>query len=220
MTGDKLSPVGVVVFLVLFFGLAFFLYRGVSKNNNSAKNITATGTPEKSAPISPMVSKNVSSAIVTLKTTMGDIVLQLFPDKAPKTVDNFIALAKKGFYDGTKFHRVIANFMIQGGDPLSKGSDTSKYGTGGPGYAFGDEINDVKLVQGVLAMANAGANTNGSQFFIVTAQATPWLDGHHTAFGKVIKGLDIVLAIGKVKTGANDLPVTPVVVNQVLVEVK
>ncbi|MDD4988995.1 MAG: peptidylprolyl isomerase [Candidatus Pacebacteria bacterium] len=220
MANDKFSPMGIAVFLVLFLGIAFFLYRGVVKNSASSPSLTATSTPETSEPVSPIVSKKILSATVTLKTSMGDIVLELFPDKAPKTVDNFISLAKKGFYDGTKFHRVIKDFMIQGGDPLSKGSDTSRYGTGGPGYSFADEINDVKLVQGVLAMANSGPDTNGSQFFIVTANATPWLDGHHTVFGKVISGMDVVLAIGKVKTGQNDLPVTPVVVNQVLVDVK
>jgi cyclophilin family peptidyl-prolyl cis-trans isomerase len=177
---------------------------------------------------------------------MGDIVLELFPLKAPKTVANFISLAKNGFYNGTKFHRVISNFMIQAGDPLSKGTDTSLYGTGGPGYTFPDEINavslgltsdaiaelegmgykyetdisSVKLTQGVVAMANSGPNTNGSQFFIVTAKATPWLDGHHTPFGKVISGMDIVLAISKVKTGANDLPVNPITINQVVVDAK
>ncbi len=220
MTGDKVSPVGIAVFLVLFFGIAFLLYRGVSKHSGSTQNLSTSESPTTSEPVSPIVSKKILSATVTLKTSMGDIVLQLFPDKAPKTVDNFISLAKKGFYDGTKFHRVIRDFMIQGGDPISKTDNTSRYGTGGPGYSFADEINDVKLVQGTLAMANSGPDTNGSQFFIVTAKATPWLDGHHTAFGKVISGMDVVLAIGKVKTGENDLPVTPVVVNQVLVDVK
>ncbi|MDD5050756.1 MAG: peptidylprolyl isomerase [Candidatus Pacebacteria bacterium] len=243
---DKFSPIGIAVFLVLFVGIGFLLYRGISKNPNPTPNVTATATPSPSQPASPITSQKTSNTMVTLKTSMGDIVLELFADKAPKTVDNFIALAKKGFYDGTKFHRVIRDFMIQGGDPLSKGDDTSRYGTGGPGYTFSDEINaeslglsadaiaqlvamgykfqtditSVHLTQGIIAMANSGPNTNGSQFFIVTAKATPWLDGHHTPFGKVVSGLDIVLAISKVKTGPNDLPVTPVVVNQVVVGAK
>src|SRR5881394_704251 len=121
----------------------------------------------------------------TIKTKHGDIRLKLHDDKTPKTVANFEKLAKDGFYDGTIFHRVIPDFMIQGGCP--KGT-----GTGGPGYQFGDEINEHRLVRGTLAMANAGPNTNGSQFFIVTAESTPWLDGHHTAFGRVTSGQEAV----------------------------
>ena len=127
--------------------------------------------------------------IVTIKTNLGDIKLELFSKDAPVTVGNFIKLSKSGFYKETKFHRVIKDFMIQGGDPNSKDSNWSDDGTGGPGYTFKDEINQHKLVKGVIAMANAGPNTNGSQFFIVTAQATPWLDGKHTVFGKVIEGM-------------------------------
>ena len=158
----------------------------------------------------------------TISTSLGDIVVQLTPDKAPQTVANFEKLAKSGFYDGTKFHRVIKDFMIQAGDPNSKGSDPTQYGIGGPGYSFKDEINSQKLVQGVIAMANSGPNTNGSQFFIVTASATPWLDGHHTVFGKVIKGLDVVLEIGSTPTraiqGVPDVPVEPVVVKSVKIK--
>ncbi|MFA5987184.1 MAG: peptidylprolyl isomerase [Candidatus Paceibacterota bacterium] len=149
---------------------------------------------------------------VVMKTSMGDIGLELYRDKAPKTVDNFVKLARSGFYDGTLFHRVIKDFMIQGGDPNSKNSDWSTHGMGGPGYSFEDEINDVKLVRGVLAMANSGPNTNGSQFFIVIAQATPWLDGHHTAFGKVTSGMDVVSNIENVEIdkSAGDHPVQDV----------
>ncbi|HBM45657.1 TPA: peptidylprolyl isomerase [Patescibacteria group bacterium] len=147
-----------------------------------------------------------------MKTNMGDIVLELYKDKAPVTVENFVKLANEGFYNGTKFHRVIKDFMIQGGDPNSKLEDWSTHGMGGPGYQFQDEINDVKLVAGVLAMANSGPNTNGSQFFIVTAESTPWLDGRHTAFGRVVGGMDIVNKIEAVKVGANDHPVDDVVV--------
>jgi cyclophilin family peptidyl-prolyl cis-trans isomerase len=168
-----------------------------------------------SAPEQKMENQNKTAV---LKTNYGDITVELYADKAPKTVANFIKLAESKFYDGTLFHRVIKGFMIQGGDPLTKGSDKTVYGTGGPGYAFEDEINDVKLVRGVLAMANAGPNTNGSQFFIVTAPATPWLDGQHTVFGKVIAGMDVVDKIENTQTGPNDLPVNEIKVTGVEVK--
>jgi cyclophilin family peptidyl-prolyl cis-trans isomerase len=137
-----------------------------------------------------------------MQTSAGEIRVELWPDKAPQTVGNFVGLARQGFYDGLVFHRVIHDFMIQGGCP--KGT-----GTGGPGYDFADEINDEKLVRGVLAMANAGPNTNGSQFFIITADATPWLDGAHTGFGRVVAGEDVVEAIGTTPTGPGDRPREP-----------
>jgi cyclophilin family peptidyl-prolyl cis-trans isomerase len=139
----------------------------------------------------------VSSA--TLNTSKGPIAVELFDDDAPKTVENFKTLAGKGFYEGVIFHRVIPDFMIQGGDPTGTGS-------GGPGYTFEDEFNDRKVVRGALAMANAGPNTNGSQFFIVTADACPWLDGKHTVFGQVSEGMDVVDAISGVDTDASDRP--------------
>jgi peptidyl-prolyl cis-trans isomerase B (cyclophilin B) len=138
----------------------------------------------------------------TMHTTHGTVVLELFDEDAPKTVRNFRELSEKGFYDGLIFHRVIKDFMIQGGCPQGTG-------TGGPGYTFVDEINEHKIVRGTLAMANAGPNTNGSQFFIVTADATPWLDGKHTAFGRVVDGMEAVDAIEGAETGANDRPVDP-----------
>jgi cyclophilin family peptidyl-prolyl cis-trans isomerase len=152
---------------------------------------------------------------VRLVTSKGTIELELFSDKAPKTVENFLKLLKEGFYDETKFHRVIKDFMIQGGDPITKTDNAAAYGTGGPGYTFKDEINDVKLVRGTLAMANSGPDTNGSQFFIVTAEATPWLDGKHTVFGRVVSGMDVVSAIENTPTGVNDRPVEPVVVTSI-----
>ena len=152
---------------------------------------------------------------VVLKTNFGDIVLELFSADAPKTVENFIKLSKSGFYNGTKFHRVIKGFMIQGGDPNSKDDDWSDDGMGGPGYKFEDEINSHKLVRGTLAMANAGANTNGSQFFIVTTESTPWLDGKHTAFGKILNGMDIIDKIESVKVNENDHPTDDVVINSI-----
>jgi cyclophilin family peptidyl-prolyl cis-trans isomerase len=135
----------------------------------------------------------------TMRTNHGAIGVELFDDDAPKTVENFTKLARDGFYDGVIFHRVIPDFMIQGGDPTGTGS-------GGPGYQFEDELNDRKVERGALAMANAGPNTNGSQFFIVTAPACPWLDGKHTVFGRVTSGMDVVDAIENVKTGPGDRP--------------
>ena len=135
----------------------------------------------------------------TMLTNHGSIELELFDDAAPKTVQNFVKLAQDGFYDGVIFHRVIQDFMIQGGDPTGTGS-------GGPGYQFEDEFNDHKVVRGALAMANAGPNTNGSQFFIVTTDAAPWLDGKHTVFGQVTSGMDVVDAIEGVDTGPGDKP--------------
>jgi cyclophilin family peptidyl-prolyl cis-trans isomerase len=135
----------------------------------------------------------------TLHTNHGPIDVELYPEDAPKTVENFEKLARDGFYDGVIFHRVIPDFMVQGGDPTGTG-------TGGPGYEFEDEFNAHKVARGALAMANAGPNTNGSQFFIVTAEATPWLDGKHTVFGRVTNGMDVVDAISQLPTDARDKP--------------
>jgi len=148
----------------------------------------------------------VSSA--TLHTNQGDIAVELFDDDAPKTVDNFTSLAGKGFYDGVIFHRVIPDFMIQGGDPTGTGS-------GGPGYTFADVFNNHPVARGALAMANAGPNTNGSQFFIVTAEACPWLDGKHTVFGRVTGGMDVVDAISALDTDGRDRPRQDVVIESV-----
>ena len=135
----------------------------------------------------------------TLETNKGTIELELFDGDAPKTVENFRTLAEKGFYDGVIFHRVIPDFMIQGGDPTGTGS-------GGPGYTFEDEFNERPVVRGALAMANAGPNTNGSQFFIVTADACPWLDGKHTVFGRVTDGMDVVDTISQLDRDPGDRP--------------
>jgi cyclophilin family peptidyl-prolyl cis-trans isomerase len=139
----------------------------------------------------------------TMQTGRGPITFELFDEDAPKTVANFRKLASEGFYDGLAFHRVIKDFMIQGGCPQGTG-------TGGPGYTFEDEINQHKVVRGALAMANAGPNTNGSQFFIVTADACPWLDGKHTVFGRVTEGLEVVDELEGVPTGAGDRPTEPI----------
>jgi cyclophilin family peptidyl-prolyl cis-trans isomerase len=143
-----------------------------------------------------------------MHTTAGPIVFELFDEDAPKTVENFRKLAAEGFYDGLNFHRVIKEFMIQGGCPLGTG-------TGGPGYTFEDESNSHKIVRGALAMANAGPDTNGSQFFIVTAQKCPWLDGKHTVFGQVSEGMDVVDALEGAPTDGMDRPVEPLGISSI-----
>jgi cyclophilin family peptidyl-prolyl cis-trans isomerase len=145
-----------------------------------------------------------------IQTNHGPIHVELYPDDAPKTVDNFVKLANDGFYDRVIFHRVIPDFMIQGGDPTGTGS-------GGPGYTFEDEFNHHKVERGALAMANAGPNTNGSQFFVVTTEAAPWLDGKHTVFGRVTDGMDVVDKIAEQPRDARDKPHEDVVIESVSV---
>jgi peptidyl-prolyl cis-trans isomerase B (cyclophilin B) len=146
-----------------------------------------------------------------MQTNHGAIELELFDEDAPKTVENFRKLAADGFYDGVIFHRVIKDFMIQGGDPTGTG-------TGGPGYTFEDEFNDHKVERGALAMANAGPNTNGSQFFIVTTDAAPWLDGKHTVFGRVTSGMESVDSIEGADTDATDKPNADVVIERIALD--
>ena len=143
----------------------------------------------------------------TMRTNVGAIEIELFEEDAPQTVGNFKKLAGEGFYDGVIFHRVIRDFMIQGGDPTGTG-------TGGPGYTFEDEFNEHKIVRGALAMANAGPNTNGSQFFLVTTEAAPWLDGKHTVFGEVTSGMDVVDALEGLPTDGRDRPQEPAVIEK------
>jgi peptidyl-prolyl cis-trans isomerase B (cyclophilin B) len=150
------------------------------------------------------------SSTAVMHTNQGDITLELYDEDAPKTVDNFKKLAGDDFYNGVIFHRVIKDFMIQGGDPTGTGR-------GGPGYTFEDEINDNKVVRGALAMANAGPNTNGSQFFIVTIDSAPWLDGKHTVFGHVVDGMDVVDKIEAGDTDQNDRPRADAVIERVSV---
>ena len=173
-------------------------------------------TAEKTEPVKadtplPPAEKKKKNSLAVFETSMGTFKVELFEDKAPRTAQNFISLVNKGFYNGLIFHRVIDGFMIQGGDP--KGN-----GTGGPGYVIPDEFHkDLKHTgAGILSMANAGPNSGGSQFFI-TLDATPWLDGKHAIFGKVVEGLDVVKAIGKVKTGAQDRPQTDVVMKKITI---
>ncbi len=156
----------------------------------------------------PAATYAVPVSRATLHTSHGAIEFELFPDEAPKTVENFETLAEKGFYDGVIFHRVIPDFMIQGGDPTGTGR-------GGPGYTFEDEPNQHQVVRGALAMANAGPDTNGSQFFIVTADACPWLDGKHTVFGRVVSGMDVVDQISAVERDASDRPQEPITIQRV-----
>ncbi len=203
-----------VIAIVAAASVWFIIYNQNAKKGdtvNNATNNTAT------------TSTDAKDPIVTIQTAKGNIVLELFPKVAPKTVENFVKLAKQGFYDGTTFHRVVNDFVIQGGDPLSKNKTATNVGTGGPGYQFDDEIsakalglsdtliqqlqtkgykfNDllpsIHIKVGTLAMANSGPNTNGSQFFIVTTKDQPQLDGQYTAFGQVKSGMDVVLKISQ-----------------------
>lgn len=182
------------------------------------QTIAAQGTPPQNV---KSTDKSTSMQYIAqydgaiLHTSQGDITVKLYNDASPITVNNFLKLASDKFYDGTRFHRVIKDFMIQGGDPNSKDADWSNDGTGGPGYAFADEFNKHPLVKGSLAMANSGPNTNGSQFFIVTAESTPWLDGKHTNFGEVTSGMDVVEVIQNAKVNANDHPLEDITVKSI-----
>jgi len=189
--------------VALALGIWWYFARGA----NGVKDATETRAAEQSMAV---------LSVAQIKTNYGIISIKFLTEKAPKTVANFIKLVDKGFFNETKFHRVISDFMIQGGDPLSKDETQQAYwGTGGPGYQFADEINDEKFVRGVVAMANSGPNTNGSQFFVVTAKETPWLEGKHTIFAKITSGLDVALAISHAETGARNVPKIPIVIEKV-----
>jgi peptidyl-prolyl cis-trans isomerase B (cyclophilin B) len=190
------------IFLFLFFFIFILIISACSNVNNMR---ILDGQKD--------LAKQYSKAIIN--TSLGAITVEFYSEDSPITVNNFLNLAQEGFYDGTKFHRVIDDFMIQGGDPNSKGDNINSYGIGDPGYKFADEINNHKLVAGSLAMANSGPNTNGSQFFIVTKSETPWLDGLHTNFGQVVKGMEIVRQIESIETGVRDIPLEPVVINSI-----
>ncbi len=157
--------------------------------------------------------------VVVLDTSLGEIRFTLLRPQAPTTVNNFTALAQAGFYDNTKFHRVVPGLLIQGGDPLSRESDQELYGTGGPGYVFDDEIRGVKMERGVVVMANLGRpKTNGSQFFILVAEQAKEMEGKYTIFGKVTEGMSVVDAINKVSIGEKKVPVVPVLVHSVTID--
>lgn len=179
----------------------------VNQNTNMTENNKRTLDNHKD------LATEFSRAII--KTNKGNITVEFFGSESPVTVNNFLNLAQNGFYNDTKFHRVIKDFMIQGGDPNTKTDNVFTYGTGGPDYRFDDEFNTEGLVRGSLAMANSGPNTNGSQFFIVTAEATPWLDGKHTNFGRVIEGMEVVDVIEGVDTDQRDNPVDAVIIEDI-----
>jgi len=210
-----------VVAVVSLVGMMYVL-RVPSQSPSTSSTPEQTVLQEASSPVMPtsLANKPMKKKVnVTLMTSKGTIRLELDGTRAPLTVGNFVTLTQRGMYNGLTFHRVIPDFMIQGGDPLSKDvSQRARHGTGGPGYTFQDEINSERIVRGTVAMANAGPNTNGSQFFIVTAAATPHLDGKHTNFGKVISGMDVVDAISRVARDENDNPLQPVVIESVTVE--
>lgn len=215
----KIIGILTALAIVALVGFLFYLDKGktVMPSSETTPAVTA---PTASQEITPATSTPAAAIHTTIETKSGSIELELYPAAAPKTVDNFVKLAKSGFYNGTKFHRVIPEFVIQGGDPLSK-TDDPRVGSGGPGYTFADEINprslglgeeairaleaqgyqyDFNLPSlpvdvGALAMANSGPNTNGSQFFIVTESPQTHLNGKHTVFGKVVKGMDVVRKI-------------------------
>lgn len=225
MTPRDFLFIGIFVFVAV--GFSFFVMRAAEtseaeiSNNILERSELLPGSAGSSTlsmeTSSSTVTDTQEANVVVFSTSRGMIEIELFADKAPETVANFKKLAGEGFYNGTRFHRVISEFMIQGGDPLSKDvAQKAMWGTGGPGYTFADEINDEKLVQGVLAMANTGSpGTNGSQFFIVTAEATPWLDGQHTAFGRVVSGMETVLDIESTPTDERDRPLEDVVVESI-----
>ena len=198
--------------LILFLFSFTLVACGGMNSENKNQNISTNDQKE----ISTMTElKKDTITVAVIQTTMGTIELELFADKAVKTVQNFVGLAEKKYYNGIIFHRVIDNFMIQGGDPAGTGSGGESIW----GKPFEDEVKTglKHSSEGILSMANAGPNTNGSQFFI-TLKATPWLDGKHTIFGKVISGMEVVKAIGKTKTNQNDKPLIDVVMQKVTIE--
>jgi peptidylprolyl isomerase len=223
--------ISIIIILLLASGIWYF-----TKSNNQEKltlqnmkdnvtNDSAASTSEQKINNNPsnLSAENLGgqekSMNAILHTSLGDITIKLSPDTTPNTVANFVKLAQSGFYDGTKFHRVIKGFMNQGGDPLSKDdSSMARWGTGGPGYQFADEITQTNNNGiGSLAMANAGPNTNGSQFFINVADNS-FLNTKHTVFGNVTEGMDIVTAINNVKTAPGDRPVEAVLIKSITIK--
>ena len=196
----------VIVIALIVIGFAAFYKAPVSEENNN--NV-----------INSPIKENTTNMKAIFNTNKGVIKLELYADKTPKTVENFTKLAKEGFYDGTKFHRVIEDFMIQGGDPLTKeDSKQAMWGTGGPGYTFEDEIvSELSNIVGTISMANAGPNTNGSQFFINVGDNV-FLDGKHAVFGEVVSGMEIVQSISKAAKNERDVPSEAVVVESIVIE--
>lgn len=234
---NKKTYILIIVLLIalfLIFKNIFFNMKTEENERESELNITKSETGlqaldiTKVDPLTGQVKQEYTSTWapyannfnIRFETNYGDITCELYTNKAPITVMNFVNLAKIGYYNNTKFHRIIKDFMIQGGDFNSRFDDKSSiWGRGGPGYAFKDEFHsEDNMSMGDLAMANSGPNTNGSQFFIVTASSTPWLNGHHTIFGKVVNGLDIVLKIQDASTDKNDRPIDPIIIKNIIVE--
>lgn len=208
-----LLPIAIItIFIILFTMAQTNQNKQSSRSQNNQKTVKPL-QPEKTTqynqpPVFSLEEEKDYSA--EIQTNKGTIYIDLYEKEAPNTVNNFVFLANEGFYNGVIFHRVIQDFMIQGGDPTGTGRS-------GPGYTFEDEINDINLVKGSVAMANAGPNTNGSQFFIVTAEETPWLDGHHTNFGMVTKGMEVVEEIESSKTMTQDKPIEDIIIESITI---
>jgi cyclophilin family peptidyl-prolyl cis-trans isomerase len=220
----------IIASILIIIVIAVVVFRGGKQEQTPVDNTVATETTQEAittntstSTTKPMTDQQTKTQKAVFTTSMGSFTIALSPETAPKTVANFVKLAQSGFYTGIKFHRVIQGFMIQAGDPLSK-DDTKKsmWGTGGPGYKFDDELTGKETYpQGTFAMANAGPNTNGSQFFIVTATPGAPLPPSYTVFGHVVSGIDVPLAIEKVQTtlpGVADRPVTDIVINSITIE--
>jgi len=225
MEGQKNGPWPMIV-LILIITVAifagFYLYpqeKQVVSDTTGISNPLFT-TTENSVSNKQNMSTSTEKVLITMKTNQGDVVLELYTDRAPNTVANFVKLAKSGFYNGTLFHRVIKGFMIQGGDPLTKSDlkNWNVHGTGGPDYKFDDEQNDLQLERGVIAMANSGPNTNGSQFFIMTSLQPMQLQGYYTAFGRVVGGMEAVDKIEATPVNDRDHPMVDMVINTVEVK--
>lgn len=213
-----MSTKNIILTIIAIIFVVFMVWVGGKPTAEPGKQATAPTT----APVTTeteTVQDNINTkpmTTATITTNKGVITLELFADKTPKTVENFVKLANEGFYNGIRFHRVIKSFMIQGGDPLSKDpANQARWGTGGPGYSFADEIGaNNSNVTGTIAMANSGPNTNGSQFFINVANNN-FLDTKHTVFGRVISGMEVVTAIENTKTGQNDRPLEDMIVEKI-----
>ena len=208
----------IIVLAVLIAGSVYYFSQSKPMQQETSQPSvmpSSSATPEASS-----VPPTTGAPQVTLHTTKGDIVIELYPDKAPITVANFLKLASAGFYNGVKFHRVIPNFMIQAGDPNTKGDDVSSYGMGGPGYTIDDEFaNGLSNTRGMIAMANTGApHSGGSQFFISVKDNSASLDGGYSVFGKVLSGMDVADAIVSVPRNANDMPNDPITITSVEVK--
>jgi peptidylprolyl isomerase len=218
-----MKTVGILIVIAAICGGLYWVFM---RDNTPTPPPLPPPVPESPSVIVSMDKTNATNTEVILKTNQGDITLEMFTDTMPITTENFLKLARQGFYNGTKFHRVISGFMIQGGDPNSKGGNAASYGTGGPGYTIKDEfVAGLSNLRGTIAMANTGApNSGGSQFFINLVDNTgldfdkPPVQSSHPVFGKVIEGMDIVDTIGKTATGANDLPINAIVIESIEVK--